>query len=104
MESRRRKAGPSPWRSDPCEGLGKIKIYAAGYIIFPAVIFGRRGCIEPLKILFYAEEVIYMENTTNLTDIPTLRDRARRHIQEGAVTEGYAADRETVLKLLNEAL
>ena len=45
-----------------------------------------------------------MENTTNLTDIPTLRDRARRHIQEGAVTEGYAADRETVLKLLNEAL
>lgn len=45
-----------------------------------------------------------MENTTILTDIHTLRDRARRHIQEGAVTEGYHADRETVLQLLNEAL
>jgi bacterioferritin len=45
-----------------------------------------------------------MENTSLMTDIQTLRDRARRHIQEGAVTEGYHADRETVLKLLNEAL
>jgi bacterioferritin len=45
-----------------------------------------------------------MENTAYLTDIATLRDRARRHIQEGAVTEGYHADRDTVLKLLNEAL
>lgn len=39
-----------------------------------------------------------------LTDIPTLRKRARQHIEEGAVTSGYAADRETVIKLLNEAL
>jgi len=39
-----------------------------------------------------------------LTDIQTLRKRARQHIEEGAVTSGYAADRETVLKLLNEAL
>jgi bacterioferritin len=39
-----------------------------------------------------------------LTDVRTLRERARQHIDEGAVTEGYAADRETVLKLLNEAL
>lgn len=39
-----------------------------------------------------------------LTDIQTLRDRARRHIEQGAVTEGYRADRETVLKVLNEAL
>src|SRR5207253_3565649 len=30
--------------------------------------------------------------------------RARRHIERGAVTEGYSADRETVIKLLNEAL
>lgn len=45
-----------------------------------------------------------MENSAFLTDIRTLRDRARRHIEEGAVTEGYHADRETVLKLLNEAL
>jgi len=39
-----------------------------------------------------------------LTDIPTLRKRARQHIEEGAVTSGYAADREVVIKLLNEAL
>ena len=39
-----------------------------------------------------------------LTDIKTLRDRARKHIENGAVTEGYSADRETVIKLLNEAL
>ena len=39
-----------------------------------------------------------------LTDIKTLRERARRHIEQGAVTEGYRADRETVIRLLNEAL
>jgi len=39
-----------------------------------------------------------------LTDIKTLRERARKHIEKGAVTEGYKADRETAVKLLNEAL
>src|SRR5437870_7618444 len=39
-----------------------------------------------------------------LTDIKTLRERARQHIERGAVTEGYKADRDTVLRLLNEAL
>ena len=39
-----------------------------------------------------------------LTDIKTLRERARQHIENGAVTQGYSADRETVVKLLNEAL
>jgi bacterioferritin len=39
-----------------------------------------------------------------LTDIQTLRERARKHIENGAVTQGYSADRETVVKLLNEAL
>jgi bacterioferritin len=39
-----------------------------------------------------------------LTDIKTLRERARKHIEQGAVTEGYTADRETVIKILNEAL
>src|SRR6187401_2829516 len=39
-----------------------------------------------------------------LTDVMMLRRRAREHIMEGAVTEGYSADRETVVKLLNEAL
>lgn len=48
----------------------------------------RKGPIEP----------------SSLTDIQTLRKRARQHIEEGAVTSGYAADREAVLKMLNEAL
>src|SRR5581483_59250 len=39
-----------------------------------------------------------------LTDVTELRRRARQHIEEGAVTEGYRGDRETVIKLLNEAL
>ena len=39
-----------------------------------------------------------------LTDIKTLRERARQHIEKGAVTEGYSADRATVVKILNEAL
>ena len=39
-----------------------------------------------------------------LSDIQTLRRRAREHIAQGAVTPGYHADRSVVLKLLNEAL
>lgn len=39
-----------------------------------------------------------------LSDIEAIRRRARKHIEQGAVTEGYRADRKTVLKLLNEAL
>ena len=39
-----------------------------------------------------------------VTDIKALRERARRHIERGAVTEGYQADRETVIKICNEAL
>jgi bacterioferritin len=42
--------------------------------------------------------------TPFLTDIRTLRKRAREHIENGAVTEGYKADRTTVIRLLNEAL
>jgi bacterioferritin len=43
-------------------------------------------------------------DTPFLTDIRTLRKRARKHIENGAVTEGYKADRATVIRLLNEAL
>jgi bacterioferritin len=39
-----------------------------------------------------------------LSDIQTLRRRAREHIAQGAVTPGYHADGDVVLKLLNEAL
>lgn len=39
-----------------------------------------------------------------LSDIKSIRQRARAHIDQGAVTAAYKADRTTVLKLLNEAL
>ena len=39
-----------------------------------------------------------------LTDIKTLRERARRKIEEGPITEAYGADRERVIEVLNEAL
>jgi bacterioferritin len=45
-----------------------------------------------------------MENKHVLTDVQTLRRRAREHVDTGAVTGGYGAHRETVLRLLNEAL
>ena len=43
-------------------------------------------------------------NLKALTDTQTLRKRARQHVEEGAVTTGYAADRMAVIQLLNEAL
>lgn len=39
-----------------------------------------------------------------LTDVKTLRERARQHIEEGAITQGYKADRNIVVRLLNDAL
>lgn len=39
-----------------------------------------------------------------LSDIQNIRKRAREHIERGAVTHGYTADRDTVIKVLNEAL
>ena len=45
-----------------------------------------------------------MANQPFLSDVQAIRKRAREHIEEGAVTAGYQADRDTVLKLLNDAL
>jgi bacterioferritin len=39
-----------------------------------------------------------------VSDVEGIRRRARQHIEKGAVTENYKADRETVLRVLNEAL
>ena len=39
-----------------------------------------------------------------VSDIENIRKRARMHIERGAVTAGYIADRETVIRVLNEAL
>jgi bacterioferritin len=45
-----------------------------------------------------------MPKNTVLTDVTTLRKRARQHIDDGSVTAGYSANREMVLKLLNDSL
>jgi bacterioferritin len=45
-----------------------------------------------------------MPKNTVLTDVPTLRKRARQHIDDGSVTAGYSANRAMVLKLLNDSL
>ena len=37
-------------------------------------------------------------------EVAAIRRQARQQIEDGAVTQAYAADREEVLKLLNEAL
>jgi len=39
-----------------------------------------------------------------LTDVETLRSRARQDIESGAITFGYSADRDEVVSLLNHAL
>ncbi len=37
-------------------------------------------------------------------DVAAMRQRARKHIEGGAVTSSYGADRNTVLKMLNDSL
>ena len=39
-----------------------------------------------------------------LTDVTTLRQRAREHIEQGPITAAYGADRQRVIDVLNEAL
>ena len=45
-----------------------------------------------------------MKDKPFLTDVKTLRQRARQHIEDGAVTAGYGGNTETAIKVLNEAL
>jgi bacterioferritin len=40
----------------------------------------------------------------HLSDIQTLRDNARAHIERGPLTDSYGADRERVIAVLNESL
>src|SRR6185436_13673234 len=45
-----------------------------------------------------------IKEAIGLTDVKTLRTRARQGIEDGAMTAGYKAKAETVITLLNEAL
>jgi bacterioferritin len=44
------------------------------------------------------------EEAGAFADVRTLRVRARKHLEKGAVTDGYRADLDTVLRILDEAL
>ena len=37
-------------------------------------------------------------------DVQKIREQARKHMSDGSVTQSYSADKDTVLKLLNDAL
>ncbi|HZP62307.1 MAG TPA: ferritin-like domain-containing protein [Terriglobales bacterium] len=39
-----------------------------------------------------------------VSDLEAIRRRARQHMEDGAVTQSYKADRGTVIRILNEAL
>lgn len=39
-----------------------------------------------------------------LSDVKALRERARKHIEEGAMTPGYGLDPEVAVRILNDAL
>ncbi|MFI5346065.1 MAG: bacterioferritin [Elusimicrobiota bacterium] len=45
-----------------------------------------------------------VDGVASMTDVKRLRERARQHVEQGAVTAGYKADRAAVVKMLNEAL
>jgi bacterioferritin len=45
-----------------------------------------------------------MTKKPNVTDIKTLRHDARKHLELGAVTADYSADRKEVIRQLNQAL
>src|SRR6202162_331710 len=51
-----------------------------------------------------AENKPSKDKNSFLTDISEIRRRARQHIEDGAVTDGYKGDRKVVLRVLNEAL
>jgi bacterioferritin len=45
-----------------------------------------------------------MNQSPFVSDIQAIRERARKHIEDGAVTPSYGADKDVVIRLLNEAL
>lgn len=51
-----------------------------------------------------AYDVSMKTNKPFLTDVQELRRRAKKHIEQGAVTTGYQGDLAVTVKLLNEAL
>jgi bacterioferritin len=50
------------------------------------------------------EDRLTSVSSTPLSSVESLRKQARKHIEQGAVTATYSADRIEILKLLNDAL
>jgi bacterioferritin len=65
-----------------------------------------RGGPIRIGLLFNLEqgEATMSNKKPFLTDVKTLRKRARQHIEEGAVTSSYGGDTTTAIKVLNDAL
>src|SRR2546425_7364816 len=89
---------PKPWSPfrfiPPCT-FADLEQYAATCSSHSSRVIS----LHPREFSYMKEAVV--ADKPFLTDIKTLRQRARQHIEQGAVTEGYGADRETVNKLLN---
>ena len=50
------------------------------------------------------DKSLVIKSGSFVSDVKELRRRARAHMEQGAVTEGYKANLETVVRILNEAL
>ena len=57
-----------------------------------------------MRVITRKEDKDREKKRPSITDVAELRRRARSNVEDGAVTEGYRADRETVVRLLNESL
>lgn len=62
------------------------------------------GQIEILRRPSHAHKSCFHEKGPFLTDVKEVRRRARQQIMDGAVTSDYRGDRETVVRVLNQAL
>jgi bacterioferritin len=65
----------------------------------PQLIKERSTTLEPVD---HKEDA--MQEQQFVLDVKTIRDRARRQIENGAMTPGYKAKAPVVLRLLNDAL
>jgi bacterioferritin len=54
-----------------------------------------------MSVLILAGEVVMSEF---ISDIDAIRKRARKHMEAGTVTESYGADRNQVVRVLNDVL
>ncbi len=64
----------------------------------------RRLVLAAIPAAFSNSGLWKCEMSQFVTDIKNIRQQARKHMEQGAVTESYKADRNAVVKVLNEVL